>query len=492
MGKLNSSSDKDQEVTSLANQYEAAKAENKKLYLDGDQLADLADKYATEQRFEEAQEVINYGLELHPNNTDLLIEQAYLYLDTQKLELAKDVAESITETYSLEVTILKAEILLNEGKLDDTLALLNSISDADDLDNILNIARFYIDMGYPEHAFAWLEKTAQEDREDEDYLDTMADCSYAENRLDQAVELYNKLIDIDPYNPLYWKGLSKSYFAKEEYEKSLESIEFAIAADEDFGEGHALRAHCLFYLSNEEEAIKEYQKAMEMKAIPPELAYMFIGMSYLNKKEWGQANEYFNKTIKAIGDESSPFLVDVYNDQAICLSKLGKDKAAHHLCSLIEMMNPEDPSPHLLEVRFYLEKENIEGARKEWFKAISIAPIADTWYQIGAIYLEYMKLDSAIIFFEKAWDLDPNIEELAEQLSILYLILGDLEGFQKYNRRSVAPMDIDELQERLISLGIDSKTTMEILQDLLTLQKKKTESEKKKNNKNKDNNLKID
>lgn len=487
MGKLNSPSDKDQDITNLAARYEAAKAENKRLYLDGDQLADLADKYATEQRFKEAQEVITYGLELHPNNTDLLIEQAYLYLDTQKLGLAKEVAESITETYSLEVTILKAEILLNEGKLDDTLTLLNSISDADDLDNILNVARFYIDMGYPEYAFAWLEKVAQEDREDEDYLGAMADYYYAERKLEQAVEYYNKLIDIDPYNPLYWKGLSKSHFAKEEYDKALESIEFAIAADEDFGEGHALRAHCLFYLSNEEEAIKEYKKAMEMKAISPELAYMFTGMAYLNKEEWALANEFFDKTIEAIGDETSPFLVDVYNDKAISLSKLGMDKEAHHLCSLIEKINPNDPTPHLLEVRFYLEKENMEGARKKWFKAVSLAPTADTWYQIGSLYLEYLKLESAIMFFEKAWNLDPNIEELTEQLSILNLILGNLESFQKYNLHSEAPMDIDELQEKLISLGVDSKTTMEILQDLLAMQKK-IKNENSKNNKNKDNN----
>ena len=89
MARKNNSSDKDQELNELIADYETAKKENKPLYLDGDQLADIADRYALSRRFDEAQEVISYGLELHPGHTDLMVEQAYLYLDTMKLQKAK-------------------------------------------------------------------------------------------------------------------------------------------------------------------------------------------------------------------------------------------------------------------------------------------------------------------------------------------------------------------------------------------------------------------
>lgn len=58
-----------------------------------------------------------------------MVEQAYLYLDTMKLQKAKNVAECITETYETEVKLLKAEILLNEGNLDEAEKLLDSIED---------------------------------------------------------------------------------------------------------------------------------------------------------------------------------------------------------------------------------------------------------------------------------------------------------------------------------------------------------------------------
>ena len=118
MGRKNSPSERERELQNLIAQYEAVKAKNESLYLDGDQLADIADLYASERKFKEAQEVITYGLGLHPGHTDLMVEQAYLFLDLNHPQKAKEVAELITDTYSSNVKLLLAELLLNEGKLD--------------------------------------------------------------------------------------------------------------------------------------------------------------------------------------------------------------------------------------------------------------------------------------------------------------------------------------------------------------------------------------
>ena len=53
MGRKNSPSAKKELVTLITN-YEEAKAENRQLYLDADQLAGIADWYASERKFEEA------------------------------------------------------------------------------------------------------------------------------------------------------------------------------------------------------------------------------------------------------------------------------------------------------------------------------------------------------------------------------------------------------------------------------------------------------
>ena len=65
MSRKNIPSEKE-ELEKLITNYEAAKAENRQLYLDGDQLADISDWYASRSKFEEAQEAVTYGLQLHP------------------------------------------------------------------------------------------------------------------------------------------------------------------------------------------------------------------------------------------------------------------------------------------------------------------------------------------------------------------------------------------------------------------------------------------
>ena len=196
MGRKNSPSAKKQLATLITN-YEEAKAENRQLYLDADQLADIADWYASERKFEEAQEVITYGLKIHPGNTALLIEQAYLYLDTQKLQKAKKVADSITEDFDSEVKLLKAELLLNGGKLEEAQWLLSTIADADELETIIDVVFLYLDMGYPDAAKEWLDRGKSRYAEDEEYMALTADGKLVTgNRLVMPVMLPDILVGV--------------------------------------------------------------------------------------------------------------------------------------------------------------------------------------------------------------------------------------------------------------------------------------------------------
>lgn len=456
MVRKNTPPDRDKELSELIAQYEAMKTENRQIYLDGDQLADIADKYAAERRFQESQEVITYGLSLHPGNTDLMVEQAYLYLDTQKIQLAKEVADSITETYETSVKLLKAELLLNEGKLDATEMLLDTIDEQDDLDTIIEVSYLYIDMGYPEKALPWLIKGLPRYNEEEDFLAATADCYCASNQLEKAADFYNKLIDKNPYHPPYWLGLSRCQFAGQDYGKAIESVDFALAADEKYGEGHLMKAHCLFHLENEEEAIEEYKKALQYKALAPEFAYMFIGLAYNNRECWQEANDSFQRALEAIEnseDKMSPLLTDIYTNKAITLSKLGRSAEAHELCAKAKEIDSDNSEPYLLEGNIYMDENDFESARKEWGMALHHSPEAETWYQIGTYSIDYNMIENARFCFEQALKQKPDMEGLYEQLASVCLILKDHKGFYKYNQLSNSPLNFEAMYEGLSALG---------------------------------------
>lgn len=193
-------------------------------------------------------------------------------------------ANSITETYDSEVKMLKAELLLNEGKLEEAQQLINTIEDTDDLASIIEIVYLYMDMGYPEAAKEWIDKGQDQYGEEEDFIVLQADYLGATQHMKEAIECFDKLIDIAPYNPSYWMGLAKCYFMSEDINKTIETCDFALAADDKYGEAYAYKAHSFFYLNNPDSAIENYEKAIEYKAIPPNWGICSWGCPMLPKK----------------------------------------------------------------------------------------------------------------------------------------------------------------------------------------------------------------
>ena len=420
--------------------------------MDGDQFADIADRYAFERRFNEAQEVINYGLYLHPENTDLLVEQAYLYLDTQKIQEAKEIASSITEEYNTEVKMLKAELLLTEGQLEAAQYIINTVEEADELETIINIVYLYLDMGYPECAKEWLDNGKKTFGNEEDFIAVTADYLAATNQTEAAIIQYNQLIDVDPYNASYWVGLAKCYFIIENSEKAIEACDFALAANEKFGEAYAYRAHSYFYLNNSDAAIADYQKAIEYKAIAPEVGNMFIGMAYTNKEDWSNADQCYLEVIRLFkekGDGNSPLLVDTYTNAALATFELGNHEEAHEMCARAREINPSEPIVDLTEGKIYLK----EGKDQEAFNAFKVAlnddSNADMWFQVATAYSDEEMLSQAKICYEKVYNINPKYENVAGKLAALALIEGRVDDFFRYNNETTHPIDEDMISDLL-------------------------------------------
>ncbi len=441
MGRKNSPSAK-KELATLITHYEEAKAENRQLYLDADQLADIADWYAFKRKFEEAQEVITYGLKIHPGNTDLLIGQAYLYLDTQKLQKAKKVTESITE-FDSEVKLLKAELLLNEGKLEEAQWLLNTIEDAGELETIIDVVFLYLNTGYPEAAKEWLDRGKSRYAENEEYVALTADYLTSTQQVESAITYYNKLIDKSPFTPSYWMGLARCYFVQKQIDKSIEACDFALAADDQYGEAYAYKAHCFFYLNNSDDAIENYQKAIELNAIPPQLGYMFMGMSYGNKEEWQNANDCYDKVIACFeeaGDEQSLLLIDTYTSKAFALSRLARYEEAHELCEKAKEINPNEGLIYLTEGKLYLAERLIDEAALSLGKALKTSPNIEMRYMVATAYLENDYLSKAKKDFEEVYQMNPKYEDVTEKLSVLCLMHGEIDNFFKYNKECEHPL----------------------------------------------------
>ena len=465
MGRKKSASEN---INELITQYETSKAENRLCYLDGDQFADIVCQYIFENKIQEAQEAINYGLYIHPNNIDILIEQAYLYLDTQRLQLAEEIADSIIEDYSVEVKLLKAEILLHKGKLKAVQELLNTINDQIDLDVIISIAYLYMDMGYPEEARIWLEKGKEQYGNEEDFLVVSVDYLLATHQYSSAVDLYNQLIDLNPYNSSYWIGLSKCHFVEDNIEEAIEDCDFALTADEQYGEAYAHRAHCYFYIGNPEKAIDDYKKAIKYKGIAPQVGYWLIGMVYQDQEQWEKAETYFKESIQIYleKEETDPFIAEVYTHTAEVLLRQNKPDEAYEMCQKALQIEPDLSNVALIKGEIFLKKRQYEKAFDTFTNILNDSQDPEKWYDIGLIYEEAGEFNRSMFFYNKVYEIDPDYNNVSGKLAVICLAEGDMENFLKYNRMARYPISSQVISQVLSDQTNLSQVATELLKKM--------------------------
>ncbi|HJD76582.1 MAG TPA: tetratricopeptide repeat protein [Bacteroides reticulotermitis] len=474
-----SSSNEKKELANLIIKYELDQAEGKLAYWDSDQLANIAEYYTMESMFNEAQQAIDYGLELHPKNTNLLIRQGYLYLSKHQLQLAREVVDSITESYHEDVKFLEAEILLSEDKPDEAEAVFNSIENLDDVDILIDIATTYLDLGYPEKTQELIDDKLKDFGQDKEFLIFITKFYQMTNQAKKAVEYYNRLIDSDSFNPSYWTGLAKCYFIMEKLNKSIEACNYALASDDKYGEAYLYRGHDYYQLGNMNKALEDYNRAIEYQSPSYEMAYVFLGLIYTNKADWEKAI-FCNKKAIEILEESNDtqiILVEAYANLATAVSAQGLYEEAHSYCERAKEIQIDEPFIYLSEARIYFDEKKPQEADNACKTAMRYANDSETWHLIATFFLEYEMFINAQYAFQKAYELAPS-KELLEQLAIVSIMNNDLETFNKFNDESDSPLNL-ELMEDVCAL---------LTGHLEKIRSKKSKQQKKAKKKNKDNN----
>lgn len=468
MKKKNFLTGKEKELMELSEKYETALIAGHTIYLDAEDLADLADWYAMHFLYEKAFHVIETGLKIHPNNSALLVEQAYLYLDTQNRQKAKEIVTSIVEE-NAEATILKANIFMGEGREEEAEKLLDGLTEKDDLGNIIDIIYMYMNMDQPLKAKKWLEQGLSIYGEDESLLPIAADCHITFHELDQAIECYNKLIDINPYSASYWTGLAQCYMMQGEFNKAIDACEYALISDEEYGRAYVVRSQAYGELGNNERSNEDLRKAIELKVLPDYFLYAQLGIDKIGQSMWEEAKPFLQKAEKSIAandQAEDALLLSIYINLAICHHKLNRDEEALNYCQKLTDHFPDDINGFMIEARIHFDCNNYDLGLKAWAKALHVAPYPITWNEIGINSMEIGLLEHAQKAFEQVKELDPDFEGINEELATIYLLRKDEENFIKYNALSTHPIQGEKLKEIQDALKLeDEKMVAQLLKD---------------------------
>ena len=372
--------------------YEGMVENHTPAYFDADELNDIAQYYASKGRHEDADNVIDFALQLHPNNTDALIFRARALAIKGKLDEANKIAGLIEDCSDREVKFLKADLLMDQGLMAEADAILQQLaaSEGNGLRTLLDIIQDFIDINEEEYAKKWFDIIAENydlttlPQKNQHVRNMLCDYYTTFYQPELAIPLLRMTLDEYPYSIEHWNELGKCQIQLGEYEAAHEALDFASAIDDKNLDTIALKAFCFRQSGNLTEACKYYLYLSQISGdiIRP---YLTLAKIYLDMNDYESAIYYIEILLTEKSGLTKYELAEVYCDAAICHAAFRESVKGYECISLAISLNENDPEIRIAAGRFFLmiaqttenektKKEFLENATKEFEQALQLAP----------------------------------------------------------------------------------------------------------------------
>lgn len=420
--------------------YEESVKSGHPLFLDADDLADIADYYHFLGNDQQADDVIDYALSLYPTATLPNVFRAREALTTGDIDSAQECVKNIEQKDDPEYHYIQAELLMAQDKVEEADNYLRqyfaTISPDEYADFVMDVANIYFDYGLNEKAYEWMMRTKGDDSKD--FKELMARTLFGVGKYRDSERIFNELLDKDPYSKRYWNALANAQFMSEDFSGAVTSSEYAIAIDPNDPEGILNKANGLYRLENYEEAIHYYDRYAEI-AQPDDFSLLHKGSCYINLNRQEEAIGILQQAL-TICTPDSQLLPQIYQELAFCYSALKRlddalmyiDRTRELDCDHIDML--------VLRGHILLENDKIEEAEEVFKNAIIRSandPVVIMRVIVSLYDNKYVKASYAM--FKKFFSLFVN-DDFNQGYSYMALCCWDLgytEEFLMYLRIAV-------------------------------------------------------
>lgn len=359
-----------EDFRALLSDYEMMVEAGQPIFMDADDLTDIAEYYNCIGEQKKSDDVIEYARSIDPDAASPLEFLAHKAINSGNLDEAQRLINIIDDESDPEYQYLKIEILLAQDKHDEACKLTDTyfceMDDEDHNDFCYDIANLYANYEYFKTAKGWFDMIERETCDD--YLELQSRIAYGLGNFDLCIDTVNKLIDKNPYSNRYWNVLSQAQMARGKVNEAITSSEYALAIDPNDVNSLYTKAMGLLNNDNMDEAIVCLKKAVELN---PEAydALMQLSNCYVEKDELLTALPYALDAInvaKGFDYESC----DAYKTAILIYSSL---KRPHEAMAMIKKAEQEGLGellePDVLRGYVYLTSDKVEEANKAFKRA---------------------------------------------------------------------------------------------------------------------------
>ncbi|MCR5678693.1 MAG: tetratricopeptide repeat protein [Prevotella sp.] len=359
------------EFREILAEYEEAVNSGSPVFMDADELAEIADYYQMTERYEEAEEAIDLALSLSPGAIAPLTYKIHEAIYHGDIEEAERLCSQIIQTDEPEYVYNRAEIMLAQGQLDEADEFLreqlHDMPSDEYQDYVVDVANIYQDYGYSEKAMEWVARAKQEDSPD--FKELIARTLFGLGKYKDSERLWGELIDANPFSKRYWNGLASVQYMNEDYSGAVQSSEFAIAIDPDDPDGLFAKANSLYRLANYEGALDYYERYAQHEP-DDELAYLHQGTCLINLGRTQEAIQVLEHAVD-MADDASPYLCDIYQELAFAYGDEGMTDKALELIDKTDNLDCDHTQMDVIRGHILLANDKIREAERYFRKAVT-------------------------------------------------------------------------------------------------------------------------
>jgi tetratricopeptide (TPR) repeat protein len=438
----------DKSLDKLVQRYEAMVGQERSVYFDADQIEQIAYAYESKEDFAEALKVVNYGLTLHPANTNLLLCKAKYLLFLDCIDEAGKLLPLLPPG-SEEATLIRIEYAFACGRPEEGFALINEQMEQLTWEFALDtVSILWGYVGYNE-IIDFLKRALERLPDEPNLLLELANIYQDNDEPAKAIELYNRLLDIDPYQTAVWYELGRSYSALRRFDKAIEACDFALAIDHDYLDALSLKGFALYDADRVDEALAVFLEFAD-KTDDPGRAIEYISDCYIKLERIPEAIEELEKGLK-LNPESQYVLYQL----AYCNQDMGNTPKAKEYLHRTLLLNKNQLDCWLLLGEILMQEENYEEAFDAYNHALIIdADNVDLLATLGDLCERLDRMDKAVEYYEQAHRLHRYDIKLVFRLLLSYYATGQMEKAAELSK------EINSMTE-LINADIDAMTDQE-------------------------------
>lgn len=414
------------EFRGLLMKYEQAMKIGTTPYMGVDELTDILSYYLSIDRPEAAEEVLATAKRLHPSTPECTKMEIKLLLCKGKPEKALKLFPSLGYIDD-ETKILQAEVLLalKEFRYAHDIAIDILQRAKPGQENIYDALEILIDCGFAQEALFICEKALKATPKQKSLHEVKAECLIELQRTSEAIEIYNNLLDEEPYSTLYWEQLGHVYYMIKRYGKAIECFDYENTINDEIEYARMMQGYCYYHVG-------DYRRAREIFAefterYPNSSAPRFYtALSHYHEGDYAQAVEIF-KEIISIADEGTIEIMLARLNKAMILDTLGEFPRADEAVAMAIMMHPDNMKQlvlhgtHLYELR---DKENLTFddmntlEAKEWTQYEEL-------YNLGIHLVEnnHLKLAKRVLGYTRGFS--PDATEIDAYIAYILWNTGE-------------------------------------------------------------------